>query len=587
MMKGRGLNSIPVRFALMTGVMTTLCVLGQFYLWHGYEHVATAVVLIMTSFTVIIPTAITWAAATKLTGQIRALRNSTEAIVAGDFDSPVSVDCACEVGGLADSFRKMVRRLNSNILRMNVLAYSDALTGLANRTVATHMLNHLTKPENSGQGALFFIDLDGFKQVNDAFGHEAGDELLKQASLRIVEKGLGRTLEQLDTCATPFGELCDRPPRDIVFVRFAGDEFVALLPNKTDKAELETTALSILSSLTEPFNIGGKQITIGASIGIAVTPIDSRDPAELLSFADLAMYAAKEAGKNGYRFFDHAMRDLVVERNSIEAELREAITRNELSLHYQPKLDANTLECVGVEALARWDHPIRGMISPATFIPIAEQAGLLPAMGAGIMRIAVRQCRTWLDAGVRRKIAVNVSPAQFENPDLVREILQILQEYNVEANLLEIEITESMLMPDFTATTNRLRQLRAAGIDISIDDFGIGFSNLSQLAKLPFNAIKIDQSLIADVGKNAKTENIIRAIVDMAHALGHKTVAEGVEKPEQFQFLQEIGCHVLQGFLFGRPMTAVDLEVWQKQRSRNVVSEMRDQVSRTLSKTKH
>lgn len=585
-MKGKGLNSIPIRFAVMTGVMATLCVVAQIYLWLGvgYGQAAWPLIATVMGCSIIIPTAITWAAANKLTGQIRALRNSTEAIVAGDFDSPVDVDCACEVGGLADSFRKMVGRLNSNILRMNILAYSDALTGLPNRIVATHMLGHMTKPDHGGQGAVLFIDLDGFKQVNDTHGHEVGDELLKQASLRIIEKGLNRTPEQLDTCTTPYGELCDRAPEDIVFVRFAGDEFVALLPDMTDLDALAVIATSIVSSLNEPFSIRGLSISIGASIGIVRTPIDSDNAAELLNFADIAMYAAKEAGKNGFRFFDHSMRDLVIERNKIESDLRQAIAADELTLHYQPKLNAATLECVGVEALARWNHPERGMISPGTFIPIAEKAGLMPVMGASILRVAIRQCRAWLDAGIRRKVAVNVSPAQFEAADLVPEILALLREYDVEPELLELEITESMLMSDFTATRNRVEQLQETDISISIDDFGTGFSNLAQLAKLPFNAIKIDQSLIADIGKNDKSENIVKAIVDMAHALGHKTIAEGIETPEQLYFLQRIGCDKLQGYLFARPMPAADLENWQKERSQNTVAQMHEQISRTLGK---
>lgn len=386
--KGKGLNSIPIRFALMTGILSTLCVVAQLCLWMGigYEEASYAVIAAIVVCAIAIPTTITWAAASKLTGQIHALRISTEAIVAGDFDSPVDVDCACEVGGLADSFRKMVGRLNSNILRMNVLAYSDALTGLPNRTVATHMLNHLTKGDNGGEAAVLFIDLDGFKQVNDTYGHEAGDELLKQASLRIIEKGLKRSPEQLDTCTTPYGELCERAPQDIVFVRFAGDEFVALLPSVSDIDALSSIAVAILSCLEEPFLIKGNPITVGASIGIARTPIDSDQPAELLNFADIAMYAAKEAGKNSFRFFDHSMRDIVVERSTIEADLRKAIDADELSLCYQPKIDASTLDFVGVEALVRWNHPTRGLISPGRFIPIAEQCGLMPLMGASILR---------------------------------------------------------------------------------------------------------------------------------------------------------------------------------------------------------
>lgn len=584
-MKGRGLNSIPIRFALMTAMLTTLCVSVQLYLWLGVgeEQAGSALIAAVMACVILIPTAITWAAATKLTGQIRALRNSTEAIVSGDFDAPVDVDCACEVGGLADSFRKMVGRLNSNILRMNVLAYSDALTGLPNRIVAIHMLTHLTAPGNGGEGAVLFIDLDGFKKVNDTLGHEAGDELLRQVSIRIIEKGLNRTQDQLDTCTTPFGELCERAPEDIVFVRFAGDEFVALLPDVIDIDAVERQATAILSSLEQPFDIKGNVVTIGASIGIVRTPVDSTDPAELLSFADLAMYAAKEAGRNRFKFFDPSMRDLVIERNRIEAELRHAVENDELVLFYQPKLDCRTLEPVGAEALVRWNHPTRGMISPGIFIPIAEQAGLMSAMGLSILRMAVRQCRQWLDDGVSRKVAVNVSPIQFENPNLVPEILAVLSEHRVDPGLLEIEITESMLMADFETTKCRVVQLQEAGITISIDDFGIGFSNLSQLARLPFDALKIDQSLIAGIGENPRSENIVKAIVRMAHALGHRTIAEGIEKPEQLYFLQKVGCDQIQGFLLGRPMPDSQLAGWQQERSRNVVGRLQEELGRSMA----
>lgn len=583
-MKGRGLNSIPIRFSLITAVLTTLCAAAQIYLWVGvgYEQASVFHIVAVVSLAIIVPTAITWAAATKLTGHIRALHTSTEAIVAGDFESPIEVDCACEVGGLADSFRKMVGRLNSNILRMNVLAYSDAITGLPNRIVATHMLEHLTAAGNNGRGAVLFIDLDGFKRVNDTFGHEAGDELLRQVSVRIVEQGLDRTFDRLDTCTTPFGELCERPPEDIVFVRFAGDEFVAILPGVTDIETIERAAVAILRSLEMPFDILDNPVTISASIGVARTPVDSEDAAELLSFADLAMYAAKEAGKSCFRFFDHSMHDVVLERNIIESDLREALTNDEMTLFFQPKFESRNLDLDGVEALVRWNHPTRGMVSPGTFIPIAEQAGLMSMLGSAIMRMAVRQCRLWLDAGISRSVAINVSPLQFENPRLVPEILSLLDEYDVDPGLIELEITESTLMSDFAKSRFRVEQLQSAGIQISIDDFGIGFSNLSHLAKLPFNALKIDQSLIADIGTSGKSESIVKAMVGMAHALGQKTVAEGIEKPEQLHFLQQIRCDKVQGFLLAHPMSAPDLERWRQERSRNTVGRMQEKIGRSL-----
>lgn len=578
--KGRGLNSIPIRFAVMTGALTSLCVAAQLYLWVGMErdHVAISLVIVVLACSIIIPTLITWAAATKLTGQIDALKKSTEAIVNGDFDAPVDVDCACEVGGLAESFRKMVGRLNSNILRMNVLAYSDPLTGLPNRAVATHMLGHLMSANR--EGSVIFIDLDGFKKINDNLGHEAGDELLRQASLRIIEIGLERTVEDLDACTTPFGELCDRAPEDVVFVRFAGDEFVAILPGLTSRSELETISDRVVAALKQPFLIKGSSITIGASVGIARAPVDSQEALELLNFADLAMYVAKQAGKNGYRFFDPEMRNVVVERNRIESDLRQAIAQNQLVLHYQPKLDARSLECTGVEALVRWNHPDRGVLGPGDFIQVAEQAGLMREMGYNILRMAIVQCRAWLDAGTPRKIAVNISPAQFEDNCLAEGILALLFEFDVDASMLELEITESMLVSDFAMTKTRLLELQQAGVEISIDDFGVGFSNLSQLARLPFNALKIDRSLVADIGANPKSEGIVRAIVGMAQALGHRTIAEGIEHPEQLQFLSSIGCDQVQGFLFSKPVAAAAIDEWEKDRQQNRVADLQAKLVR-------
>lgn len=579
-LKGRGLNSIPVRFAVMSGGLTSLCVAAQLYLWLGMDRddVAVSLIAVVLACSIVIPTIVTWAAASKLTGQIDALKKSTEAIVNGDFDAPVDVDCACEVGGLAESFRKMVGRLNSNILRMNVLAYSDPLTGLPNRAVATHMLGHLMNANR--EGSVIFIDLDGFKKINDNLGHEAGDELLKQASRRIIEIGLERTLEDLDACTTPFGELCDRAPEDVVFVRFAGDEFVAILPGITSRSELERISDRVVAALKQPFLVKGTSITIGASVGIARAPVDSQGALELLNFADLAMYVAKQAGKNGFRFFDPEMRDVVVERSRIESDLREAVAQNQLVLHYQPKLDAQSLECAGVEALVRWNHPNRGLLGPGEFIPVAEQAGLMREMGYNILRAAVGQCRTWIDAGTPRKIAVNISPAQFEDESLATGILDLLSEFDVETSMLELEITESMLVTDFAITKTRLLELQQAGVEISIDDFGVGFSNLSQLARLPFNALKIDRSLVADIGVNQKSEGIVRAIVGMARALGHRTIAEGIEHPEQLQFLRSIGCDEVQGFLFSKPVPAVSIDQWQDSRQQNYVSDLQAKLER-------
>jgi predicted signal transduction protein with EAL and GGDEF domain len=567
-MHGRGLNSIRWRFALASAVLTLIgitvreLVIGHDLHFDG-QDLATLLALVLVIST------ITFWMASRLTGLIDSLRRSTEALAAGDFDTPVDVDCACEVGGLADSFRKMTSRLNANILRMNTLAFTDPITGLPNRSVVTHLLEFALAPAQrvNFRAAIVFIDLDGFKRINDTFGHDGGDELLRQASQRILERGLGRTAQTIDTCMDPFGQPCERLPEDIVFARFAGDEFVAILPGMTDRERLAEIGESVLRSLDEAFRIKGQDVTVGASLGIAVAPDDTSSAAELLTFADLAMYSSKQAGKARCMFFDQRIRDAIVERSQIEADLRLALQRDELLLHFQPKVDAQTLALNGVEALVRWQHPRRGLLAPGAFNDVAEQVGLMSALGQRVLQLATAQCRAWLDSGLRQPVAVNVSPTQFGDPGFVDGVLATLRQADVPPELLSIEITESMAMADFEVTVGRLSQLRQAGVRIAVDDFGIGFSNLSQLSRLPLDELKIDRSLVMQVGLDAKSEAIIRAIVGMTHALGYKTIAEGIETQAQRRFLAQLQCETLQGYLFARPMDAKQLAHWQATRS--------------------
>lgn len=567
--KGRGLNSIPVRFALLAAVLTTTSALAtaaslEWAPLHGAASVA-AIVLVLC----VASASVTYLAADRLTSAIRTLHASTDAILAGELDRPVDVDCDCEVGGLADSFRAMIGRLNKNIVRMNVLAYTDPVTGLPNRAVINHVLGLAARaPVNGYAGALLFIDLDGFKRVNDTLGHEAGDVLLRQVSDRIIEDGLQRSRADLDSCTTAFGELCTSCPDDVVVARFAGDEFVVLLPGEEAREGLEARATRILAALGAPFTVFDNEVRIGGSIGIARLPADTADADDLLSFADLAMYRAKEEGRNRFAFFDGALKALALERTALEALLRGAIETDQLQLHYQPKVDARTRALVGVEALVRWHHPSRGWIPPDAFLGIAEQCGLMHALGERVLRMAARQARAWAEQGRRIPVAVNVSAVQFARPAIVQEILHILDSHGVPPSLLQLEITESMVSDDFPATRWRLDQLRAAGVLIAIDDFGRGYSNLSQLALLSFDVLKVDRSLILGIGQHAKSEAIIRAIVDMAHALGHHVVAEGIEHPGQQHYLLGIGCDTFQGYLYGHPMDATALVEWEATRER-------------------
>jgi predicted signal transduction protein with EAL and GGDEF domain len=557
-MYGKGLNSIRARFTLLIGGFCLIgaVVMALFVAPHPTTVYALAGEVALIALLCIVPAAITYVMAGNLVGSIHALKRSTEAIVNGDMDRPVEVDCSCEVGGLADSFRKMVGKLNSNIMRMNILAYNDPLTGLANRVVIQHMLALSLdgRHETPFRGAVLFIDLDGFKVINDSHGHEVGDELLRAASQRIVERGLGRTTETLDNCTTPFGELCDRMPNDIVFGRFAGDEFVAILPGVEDAATLSAMADAILAALSEPFLIEGQLVSISASIGIARTPHDTTSVSEILVFADMAMYAAKQNGRARYAFFDAALRTQVLERIDLERELHEALQNDELVLHYQPKVDARTLEVTGAEALVRWQHPTRGLLPPSAFLDIAEKGDMICELGSVVFRRAFKQIKAWEKLGVRLPIAVNVSASQFANPELCARIRRMMDQYGVDPALVELEVTESVAMQDYEAADSKLRELQSVGIRMSIDDFGVGFSNLTQLVNLPFDTLKIDRSLVADIGRSRKSEAVVQALLGIAAEMGQDTVAEGIERQEEVDFLSRHGCTTLQGYLFAHPL---------------------------------
>ena len=583
--KGRGLNSIPVRFGLMSLVISMIgfAVIYFLVLPKRPSHLNFDETIVVTA-AMLLPSLVTFLAAKKLAGMIGALRNSTLAILEGEVNSPVEVDCECEIGGLADSFRAMVARLNSNILRMNILAYTDNVTGLPNRSVINHVLNLAArKGAESCPGSLFFIDLDGFKRINDTFGHDAGDELLRKVSSRLIEYGFGVSQEELDNCTTAFGELCTKCPTKLVFARFAGDEFVALLPGEKSEEDLRKIGQHLLDSLVKPFDVFGNEIRIGASIGIA--PIDEgiNDPRDVLIHSDIAMYKAKEKGRNCVAFFDVDLKSKVAERAELEKDLRRAIRDDELTLKFQPKICARTHELVGAEALARWHHREKGEISPDRFVPIAEQTGSMGELGQTVMRLSALQARQWADHNLDLPIAVNVSPVQFESPELVPSVMRILEQTGLEPRLLEIEVTETLAMFDYASTKWRLDALRSEGIRVAIDDFGTGYSNLSQLARLSFDAIKIDRSLVSGIGLNGKSEAMLDATINMAHALGYKVVAEGIETVQQMALLESLGCDQFQGFYFARPMLAEGLINWQDHRQRDGLCEIRSELEQRIN----
>jgi len=559
----RRLNSIRWRFALAIAV---LCLVGTLLRDEALLQLGAGA--LGRHLSLLVPAGLVGVAtfwmASQLTGLVVALRRSTEAIAAAGHETPVDTAHGSELGGLGHSFRKVASRLNANLRRINALAHTDAVTGLPNRSVIEQVLARALVPTRAGdyQAAVLFIGLDGLRRVNDTLGHEAGDELLRQASLRILHQGLHRRHETIDSCLDAAGGLCDRLPTDIMLAHFAGEEFVAILPGLNDRTALAVQAECIASALAEPFRLRSQDLRIGASVGIAMAPEDTRNTLDLLHFAAQAMRAAKRADKLRCAFFDKQSHESVIARARMETELQRALVRHELVLHYQPKVNMATRALHGVEALVRWRHPVRGLLAPTEFIEAAEQGGLMATLGHQVLEMAVAQCRAWLDLGLPLVVAVNVSPSQFTDPRFVEKVLGALNAEYVPPECLMIEITESLAMTDFEGTARRLGELRAAGVKVAVDDFGIGYSNLSQLSHLPLDVLKIDRSLVQGIGRYSKSEAIICAILGMTRALGCRSIAEGIETAEQYEFLLDHGCDCGQGYLFAKPMPADAVVGW-------------------------
>jgi diguanylate cyclase (GGDEF)-like protein/PAS domain S-box-containing protein len=421
--------------------------------------------------------------------------------------------------------------------KLSYLAHHDPLTGLPNRTKFREELDQtLRRVHRNGRVAVLCLDLDHFKEINDSLGHPIGDELLKEVANR-----LGASVREGDTVA-----------------RLGGDEF-AIVQAGTDLQASESSSLAerLVAIVGAPYVIRGHQLNIGASIGIAFAPTDGEDPDQLLKNADMALYRAKEDGRGTYRFFEPGMDARAQARRLLEIDLRAALTRDEFEIHYQPIHDLRTDQIAAFEALIRWNHPLRGMISPIDFIPLAEETGLINQLGEWVLRRACLDAASW-SRGVR--VAVNLSPVQFKNPNLVQAVMSALATSGLAAARLELEITESVLLQDSAATLAILHKLRSFGVQISMDDFGTGYSSLSYLRSFPFDKIKIDRSFVQELATRGDSMAIVRAVTGLGKSLGISIVAEGVETNEQLSLLRTEGCTEVQGFLFSRPRPARDVE---------------------------
>jgi len=440
--------------------------------------------------------------------------------------------------------------------RLRYLAYYDPLTSLPNRRSFNEQLSRILKRcrRRNTNAALMFIDLDHFKRINDSIGHGRGDRLLVEIAKRL-------TMELREDDAINYLAEDDEDDDSVSteIARLGGDEFTVVLSDVEDTMHVERVASRILATLSEPIALQSHNPVVTPSIGIAIYPHDGKDPDTLVRNADTAMYVAKAEGRACYRFYDEEMNSRAVEQLKMEEELRNALRNNELELRYQPQIDVNTGEVVSMEALVRWKHPERGMVSPLEFIPVAERTGQIIELGEWVMGEVARHCLYWDTLGIRPfRICVNISPLQFNQGDLPEWITRFLENSKLSPDRLELELTESAIMTDAETNIAKLRALKKIGLHLAVDDFGTGYSSLSYLKRFPIDTLKIDQSFVADLNRPDGAA-IVDAIIALAKTLNLRVIAEGIEDEHQLSYLVDKHCDLLQGFYFARPIYPEDV----------------------------
>lgn len=485
---------------------------------------------------------------------IQQLGQVSREIGEGNLEPVIAVSSNDELGELASSFREMAAQLKRSNESVSYLAYHDGLTGLPNRAMFKKTLERAIADaeREKEQFALLFLDIDDFKVVNDTLGHEYGDELL-----RLISESLAHSVRGTDYISRGEEQMKD----DLgVLARLGGDEFMVLLPDLKDIHTAEVVSERIIQALSLPFSVYGHDCYVGVSIGITIYPVDSTDVDELIKHADMAMYKAKQEGKNNFQYFSASMNVAARERLRMEDKLRKAVEGLQLEVYYQPQVAAATGKITGLEALCRWNDPEEGWISPNIFIPIAEEMGLIVQIGEWVLNKACKQAVHWQEQGYSCvPVSVNVSAVQFLRQDVAALIRNALKESGLESRYLEIEITESVLMKYPERAIEQLTQIKEMGVGIAMDDFGTGYSSLSYLSRFPIDTLKIDNSFVQRIDQRKKDKEIVGAIIAMARLLHLRTVVEGIETESQYRVVSELDCGNIQGFWFFRPASADDI----------------------------
>jgi diguanylate cyclase (GGDEF)-like protein len=477
--------------------------------------------------------------ATRLERERRALRAAQARLAAKTHALSAAED---EARRASDALSQRVEELEAERALTLHLARTDGLTGLLNRGAFTSaLIERLEAAQASGERiALFIFDLDRFKHLNDTLGHHAGDLLLNEIGVRLKSQAR---------------------PGDLV-ARLGGDEFALIgQAGELGVGDEHVRAETLTAALAVPHWIYGRSVAPGASLGVAVYPDDATDATDLQRFADMALYRAKASTGRRWRVFDAEMRAANEHRHGMEADLRRGIPAGEIVPWYQPVIESRTGRIVGLEVLARWMHPDQGMLAPAAFVPMAEEIGLISAMDAAVFAAACARAAPWVAEGLIESIACNVSPRELLDPSFSRSLIRRLRATDLPASALKVEITETFVVQDLALARRHIERLASVGIRVALDDFGTGYSNLRALLRLPISTIKLDQSLIGDVGKDPRVSKLVRSMLQAVKALDAEIVAEGVEDESQAIFLRAAGCDLMQGFLFARPMPADEVEL--------------------------